>query len=109
MKTKESVLRQMLLEIALGVDQTAGVTGKDDKETKTDRKGIIPVTPSFESPVQLSQQQLDISDPDFIPANRFELARALYSVGELTPDELVEKLYLKIKDVFEEIVGDEIV
>lgn len=109
MKTKESVLRQMLLEIALGVDQTAGVTGRDDKDIKTDRKGIVPVTPSFESPVQLSQQQPDISDPEFVPANRIELARSLYSIGELVPDELVEDFYGKIRDVFEKVVGDQIV
>ena len=109
MKTKESVLRQMLLEIALGVDQTANTTGKDDKEISSDRKGIVPITPSLETPIQLSSQLPDISDPEFLPANKFELARAMSSMAELVPEELVEDFYKSMKETFEKVVGENIV
>lgn len=109
MKTKESILRQMLLEIALGVDQTANSNGRDDKDIKTDRKGIVPVMPSLESPIQLSAQLPDISDPEYVPSNKLELGRALAGMSELVPEELVESFYDAVKNEFKKIVGEEIV
>jgi hypothetical protein len=109
MKTKESVLRQMLLEIALGVDQTANTNGKDDKDLKIARDGIVPITPSLETPIQLSSQLPNITDPEFVPSNKFELARAMSSMAELVPEDLVEEFYNSMKEKFKEIVGEEIV
>ena len=99
----------MLLEIALGVDQTSNVTGRDDKEIKSDRDGIVPVSPSLESPIQLSVQKPDITDPKYVPSNKYELATACSSIGELVPDNLVEDFYASVKEAFKKVVGDDII
>lgn len=109
MKTSEKALRQMLLEIALGVDPTSNTSGNDDKDIKSDRQGVVPVSPSLESPVQLSVQKPNIIDPEYTPVNKYELASACSSIAELVPDELVEEFYTSMKEMFKKVVGDDIV
>ena len=87
MKTKESALRQMLLELALAADPTANRTGKDDKQQKDVPRAAVPVSPSLESPVQLSIQKPPIQDPDYEPSNKKELSNALSAIGEMISDE----------------------
>lgn len=109
MKTKESVLREMLLEIALGSDKNAPRTGKDDKEMGSDKKGtIVPISPSMQSPIQLSVQKIPIQDPKYSPKNKFELSRALAEIGELVPDDDVEKFYESVRQLYSKVSGEEI-
>lgn len=108
MKTTESALRKMLLEIALGGDPTAGVSGRDDKQTAASTNIIVPIEPSIESPVQLSSKTPAIEDESYVPSNNLELGRAISKIGELVPNEAVEEFYLKVKELYIKITGHEI-
>lgn len=108
MKTTESVLRNMLLEIALGGDPTAGVSGRDDKQSGVSTNVIVPIEPSIESPIQLSSKTPAVEDESYIPSNNIELGRAVSKIGELVPNEAVEEFYLKVKELYIKITGHEI-
>jgi hypothetical protein len=108
MKTTEHTLRKMLLEIALGSDPSAGMSDRDDKATTIRRSSVVPISPSMESPVQLSVQSPPILDPEFCPANKIELARSLSSIGELVNDEAIEDFYTSVKELYKKMMGEEI-
>lgn len=108
MKTKESALRQMLLELALAADPTANRTGKDDKQQKDVPRAAVPVSPSIESPVQLSIQKPPIQDPDYEPSNKKELSNALSTIGEMIADEHVGEFYKKVIELYTEFTGEEL-
>jgi hypothetical protein len=108
MKTTESTLRKMLLEIALGGDPTAGVSGRDDKQAGVSTNVIVPVEPSIESPIQLSSRTPAIEDESYAPSNNLELGRAISKIGELVPNEAVEEFYVKVKELYIKITGQEI-
>lgn len=108
MKTTENALRKMLLEIALGADPKAGVHKKDDKAQSFNRSSIVPVSPSLESPIQLSVQSPPILDPEFVPSNKIELARSLSAIGEIVNDEAVADFYQEVKKLYKNMMGDEI-
>lgn len=108
MKTTESALRKMLLEIALGGDPTAGVSGRDDKQSGVSTNIIVPIEPSIESPVQLSSKTPAIEDESYAPANNIELARAIAKIGELVPNDAVEEFYMKVKELYIKTTGNEI-
>jgi len=108
MKTTESALRKMLLEIALGGDPTAGVSGRDDKQAGVSTSVIVPIEPSIESPIQLYSKTPAIEDEAYVPANNLELGRAISKIGELVPNEAVEEFYTKVKELYLKITGNEI-
>ena len=108
MKTTETALRKMLLEIALGADPSAGLHKRDDKASTFKRSSIVPVSPSLESPIQLSVQSPPILDPEFVPANRIELSRSLSAIGEIVNDEAVADFYNEVKKLYKNMMGDEI-
>jgi hypothetical protein len=108
MKTTDSVLRKMLLEIALGGDPTAGVSGRDDKPARVSTNVIVPIEPSIESPIQLSSKTPAIEDESYVPANNLELGRAISKIGELVPNESVEEFYGKVKELYLAVTGQHI-
>jgi len=108
MKTNESALRQMLLELALAADPTANRTGKDDKQARDVPRAAVPVSPSIESPVQLSVKKPQIQDPDYRPVNKKELSIALSAIGEMISDEHVGEFYEEVIKLYTEFTGEEL-
>jgi hypothetical protein len=107
-KTKESALREMLLELALAADPTANRSGKDDKQQRDVPRAAVPVSPSLESPVQLSVQRPPIQDPKYEPVNNRELSSALSTLGEMISDEHVGEFYKEVIKLYTEFTGEEL-
>lgn len=79
------------------------------EEEGDDQHSVIsPISPSIESPIQLSSETPPIHDPSWSPVNRIELSRAMSKIGEVVPDEDVGAFYEMVKNLFSETFGEEI-
>ncbi len=92
----ETVIRQLLREIALTGDVTAGQSGNDDKQMSSSTLGKnVPISASQQTAVQLSTERPPVEDPSYVPGSSKELGYALQALSELVPEENVKKFYLE--------------
>ena len=70
-----------------------------------------PITPSPQMATQLSTDEPPVDDPDYVPLNSRELAKALAVLAQRLPDDVAEKTYDKFEKfvVDNEIVGVEVI
>ena len=67
-----------------------------------------PIVPTEQvATVQLSADRPPVDDPDYRPASRRELERAAAELSKIVPDDQIEKFYLRIHDVAEELANYE--
>jgi hypothetical protein len=91
----ESVIRQLLREIALTGDATAGQSGRDDLQLATQTIGKnVPISASQQAATQLSTERPPVEDPTYVPGSSKELGYALQALAELVPEDDVKKFYI---------------
>lgn len=90
----ESVIRQLLREIAVTGDVTAGQDGMDDIKQGTTLGSAVPISASQQSPTQLSVDRPPIEDPQYIPSSSKELGYAIQAMCEVVPEDKVKEVYL---------------
>jgi len=90
----ESVIRQLLREIAITGDVTAGQDGRDDLKAQMTLGSAVPISASQQSPTQLSVDRPPIEDPHYVPANAKELGYAIQAMCEVVPEDKVKEVYL---------------
>lgn len=115
MITKESSIRQIVLEIALGADPSAGTPrngsrpkGKDDQhrgEERSEEKTLV--SPSLHSSIQLSSDAPNVRDPQYCPASTQELSKAMYAVGELIDSSDVENFWKIVMSSYKKFIGED--
>jgi len=105
----EKALRKLLREVAITGDSSPGRSGRDDKDTETTVPSPLPISPSLHSATQLSVERPPIEDPQYVPANRIELGRALQAVGETVPDRYVKQFYMMILKLYSKVPTEAIV
>lgn len=59
----------------------------------------LPVGPSAEAQMQLTQQKPDVENPEYVPITVKELQTALHTLGEKVPDTQIRDVYRKISDL----------
>jgi hypothetical protein len=91
--TRESVLRSILREALADGDETAGQSGRDDKQSQTTVPKSLPITPTQQMATQLSTQRPPVEDPEFVPSNVEELGRSLSTLAQLVRTENIPKFY----------------
>lgn len=66
----------------------------------------LPLRPSDRMAVQLDAELPPIEDPEYVPANKQELALALHALAEMVPDKMVEKAYRAVGRVIEQLSSE---
>jgi hypothetical protein len=94
MRVKESVLRELLREVAISGDPTAGQSGRDDKQMQSELPSAVPISPSQQAATQLSVARPPVEDPSYVPISAKDLGLALQAIAEVVPEEDVQKVYL---------------
>lgn len=107
--TSDSVLRAILREALAGEDETAGQSGRDDKQQKQSTiPQSLPITPTQQMATQLSTQRPPVEDPEFVPANQEELGRSLAALSSLVRTENIGKFYREFVNLIDNVgVADE--
>ena len=103
MIVNEKVLRQVLREVAITGDATAGMSGRDDKQGQSTIPRPLPISPSTHMSTQLSVERPPVEDPAYIPMNPIELGRALAVVAETVKPEDVKKFYLTVLKLIDKL------
>jgi hypothetical protein len=107
----EKALRSLLREVAVTgtPSSSAGRSGRDDKAVMTTIPTPLPVSPSMHSATQLSVERPPVEDPEYVPANKVELGRALQAVGETVPDKFIKEFYLMVLKLYGRIPKENVV
>lgn len=66
----------------------------------------LPLRPSDRMAVQLDAELPPVEDPEYVPANKQELALALHALAEMVPDKMVEKAYRAVGRVIEQLSSE---
>ena len=107
-RVNESVIRQLLREVAITGDVTVGQNGNDDLQLQTTLGSAVPISASQQSPTQLSVERPPIEDPQYVPSSAKELGYAIQALCEVVPEDKVKEVYLdfvkRVKAGFDEPV-----
>jgi hypothetical protein len=110
-KIKKSVL-QSLLKRSLSESSERALHDSDPSrhlsmdDNMMDLPTELPLRASDRMATQLDTELPPVDDPDYLPANRRELALALHAMAEMVPDEMVEKAYRAIGHVIEQLSSE---
>jgi hypothetical protein len=94
MRVNESALRDLLREVAITGDATAGQSGRDDKQMQSTLPSDVPIAASQQAATQLSVSRPPVEDPNYVPISAKDLGLALQAIAEVVPESDVKQVYL---------------